>query len=109
MLLAASGFAVAPALVLARGGDPPEPPNAHPVVTGLGWLRQRGGAPGCSFLPRSRFAQSCAVGLWMDDRVRRPLVPGVPGLACFASSLGVQWWLVANLQLRLRIGVNNPR
>jgi len=49
MLLAASGFAVAPALVLARGDDPPEPPEAHPVVTGLGWRRRRGVACSAPF------------------------------------------------------------
>jgi len=84
MLLAASGFAIALALVLARGDDPPEPPEAHPVVTGLGWRRRCGGR-------------------WLRA------VSLLPCLLGFVSSLGAHWRLEANLQLRLRIGADNPR
>ena len=84
MLLAASGFAVAPALVLARGDDPPEPPEAHPVVTGLGRRRRFGGR-------------------------RLSAVSLLPGLLGFATSLAGHWLLEANLQLRLRVGADNPR
>src|SRR5690242_393560 len=114
MLLAASGFVVAPALVLARGTTPRNPPRRTCLVTGLGRLRRGGGGLGCCtelscFAEFCRLAQPAALGPWMNDRIYGPSGAVAPGLLRFAGSLAAHWRLEANLQLRLRIGADNAR